>query len=149
MTKYIVEENKNGKFYYDFNDPNILHRENGPAVESVDGSKYWSQHGKRHRKDGPAVEYPNGHKEWYQNGKLHREDGPAVEHANGNKSWYQNGKRHREDGPAVECTNGHKEWYLEGVQYTEEEFLKKTCKSTCVEEVITVGKKKYKLVPID
>ena len=44
-----------------------------------------------HREDGPAVEHVNGYKAWYLNGQLHREAGPAVEHVNGYKEWYLNG----------------------------------------------------------
>jgi hypothetical protein len=36
-----------------------LHREDGPAIERNDGSKYWYLNGKKHREDGPAVEYSN------------------------------------------------------------------------------------------
>ena len=46
-----------------------------------------------HREDGPAIEYNGGSKEWYINGKLHRDDGPAVEFSNGIKLWYYNGKK--------------------------------------------------------
>ena len=35
---------------------------------------------KCHREDGPAIEGANGSKYWYLNGKLHREDGPAIEY---------------------------------------------------------------------
>lgn len=38
-----------------------------------------NEKGERHREDGPAVEYADGSKYWYQNGELHREDGPAIE----------------------------------------------------------------------
>ena len=41
-----------------------------------------------HREDGPAVEDANGSKFWYINGKLHREDGPAFEYANGFNGWF-------------------------------------------------------------
>ena len=47
----------------------ILHRENGPAVEWANGVRSWYQNGKRHRTDGPAVEYPTGSKSWYINGE--------------------------------------------------------------------------------
>ena len=55
-----------------------------------------------HREDGPAIEYANGEKHWYKNGKLHRDDGPAIKYVDEKKCWYQNGKLHREAGPAVE-----------------------------------------------
>jgi hypothetical protein len=55
--------------------------------------KYWfNENSAFHREDGPAVEYIDGDQEWYINGKLHREDGPAVVWANGYKVWYYNGK---------------------------------------------------------
>ena len=70
-----------GNTYY-YNEQNELHREDGPAVEEADGTKYWYVNGKCHRLDGPAVEWADGSKEWWVNGKLHREDGPAYEWAN-------------------------------------------------------------------
>ena len=45
-----------------------------------------------HREDGPAVEYSNGTKYWWVNGRLHREDGPAIEYADGSKRWYVDGE---------------------------------------------------------
>ena len=99
-----------------------LHREDGPAVEYFDGTKYWYLNGKRHREDSPAVEHANGSKYWFLNGKLHREDGPAVEYANGIKEWWLNGRCHREDGPAVEQPDGTKLWWLNNTLLTEEEF---------------------------
>ena len=55
------------------------------------GTKRWYLDDNLHREDGPAVEYVNGNKLWFLNDKLHRTDGPAVEYANGNKEWYLNG----------------------------------------------------------
>ena len=101
-----------------------LHREDGPAIEYVNGHKEWLWNGKNHREDGPAIEWASGIKDWYINGKLHREDGPAVEYTNGDKFWYINGKRHREDGPAIEFVNGDKEWWVNDVELSEKEFLK-------------------------
>jgi hypothetical protein len=81
-----------------------------------------------HREDGPAVEWATGTKFWYLNGKLRREDGPVVEYDDGTKFWLLNGDYHREDGPACEYADGSKSWYLHGVKLTEEEFKKKTAK---------------------
>jgi hypothetical protein len=47
-----------------------LHREDGPAIEGVDGTKCWYINGRRHREDGPAVECSDGSKIWYINGKF-------------------------------------------------------------------------------
>ena len=57
------------------------------------GTKRWyNEQGQRHREDGPAIDCANGTKYWYHNDKRHREDGPAVERTNGTKEWYLNGK---------------------------------------------------------
>jgi len=120
LSKYAYKKFDDGREF--IQDPTLKgwryngepHREDGPAMEFVNGVKEWWLNGKQHRADGPAVEYADGYKEWYVNGKLHREDGPAVEKASGHKYWYLNGKLHREDGPAIEWANGDKEWYLNG-----------------------------------
>jgi hypothetical protein len=57
------------------------------------GNKYWYQNNLLHRDDGPAVEYIDGSKEWYINGLKHREDGPAFDSDDGDKEWFINGKR--------------------------------------------------------
>jgi len=49
----------------------LLHRENNPAKEYIDGTKVWYKNGKYHREDGPAIEYPIGRKEWYLNDKCY------------------------------------------------------------------------------
>lgn len=102
---------------------NLLHRENGPAVEYIDGSKYWYENGLLHREDYPAIECSD-RKCWYQNGKYHRMYGPAVDIFGKFKCWYQYGKKHRLDGPAVEYYNGNKFWYIDDKEYTENEFNK-------------------------
>jgi len=74
----------------------------------------YTLNGEFHREDGPAIEYTNGSKYWYLNGKLHRVDGPAVEYADGDKFWYLYGELHRENGPAIEWANGRKEYRVNG-----------------------------------
>ena len=59
--------------------------------------EYKNEKGQLHRVDGPAVEYINGNKYWFINGKRHREDGPAIEYNNGNKSWFLNDIRYSEE----------------------------------------------------
>lgn len=75
-----------------------------------------------HREDGPAIERITGTKEWWINGKLHRDDGPAIEWSDGDRWWYKNGLRHREDGPAIEGNYNHKEYYLNGINYSETKY---------------------------
>jgi len=67
--KYDIKIDEYGDKYYYVN--NVLHREDGPAVEWHDGYKAWYVNGKRHREDGPAVERPNGNKDWYLNNKFY------------------------------------------------------------------------------
>ena len=58
------------------------------------GMKVWhNSKGETHRDNGPAVMWVGGSKFWYQNSKLHREDGPASEYSDGIKMWYINGTR--------------------------------------------------------
>ncbi len=64
--------NQNDKIHY--NDENQIHRDNGPAVEYEDGSKFWYQNGKNHRLDGPAIEWYDGKKEYCINGKILTEE---------------------------------------------------------------------------
>jgi hypothetical protein len=60
--------NSNLTFYY-IKGTQILHREDGPALISISGTKEWWINGKIHRDDGPAKEYRTGKKEWYLNGQ--------------------------------------------------------------------------------
>ena len=116
-TNYMIEFGYSVKITGDFIEwyrNGECHRDNGPAMEHVDGTKQWYRNGAVHRENGPAIEYFSGSKHWYRNGERHREDGPAIEYSDGDKCWYLNGKRHREDGPAIERANGHKVWYLNG-----------------------------------
>jgi len=69
MIKYRVEINDDKTIRWYKWDTNEHHREDGPAIEYADGSKWWCLNGKLHREDGPAIEYANGTKHWYRNGK--------------------------------------------------------------------------------
>lgn len=106
-----------------YNTAQLLHREDGPAIEWPNGSKEWYQNGVRHREGGPASEYRDGTHKWWQNGKLHREDGPAIVRTDGYREWWQNDQRHRIDGPAVVGPNGLRLWCLYGVSYSKKEYL--------------------------
>ena len=59
-------------------------------------TKWWTLNGMLHREDGPAVEYVNGHKAWWVHDNRHREDGPAIEYANGDKAWWLKGKKYED-----------------------------------------------------
>jgi len=90
--QYIHIDEYGNKFYYKDREMTILHRLDGPAAESADGSKAWWVNGRPHRLDGPAVQYAGVGKAWHVDGKLHRLDGPAGEFADGSKVWYIDGK---------------------------------------------------------
>ena len=58
------ETDSYGNTYY-YNDLNQYHREDGHAIEYVDGTKCWYRNDQRHREDGPAIEYADGRKEYW------------------------------------------------------------------------------------
>ena len=62
------------------------------------GTKIWRNpnSGVWHREDGPGIEYVGGSKHWYLNGIRHREDNPAIEYINGDKEWWLNGIKYTE-----------------------------------------------------
>jgi hypothetical protein len=125
--KMIVDHDGTKRWY---NEKNQLHREDGPAIEGSDGTKYWYKNGKLHREDGPAIEYADGKKEWWVYGEQYTEEGvekmekvfPILKNIfNFTKSWY-NAKQqlHREEGPALECLNRYKMWYINGKLHRED-----------------------------
>ena len=80
------------------------------------GDKVWRlKNGQYHREDGPAIEYADGTKFWFLNGKRHRKDGPAIEYASGYKAWYINGEELTEDEHANQMFI---KWCTTPVEYT-------------------------------
>lgn len=73
MQQYRVTVN-NGSIYWHKIGTDLLHREDGPAIESASGNKFWYFEGKLHRVDGPAIEWANGIKLWYIEGKEYTEE---------------------------------------------------------------------------
>ena len=61
------------------------------TVDVEGGKEKWYHNGLLHREDGPAVEWVDGTKQWYQNGLLHRIDGPATS-CKGKLGWWYRGK---------------------------------------------------------
>ena len=62
-----------------------------------DKTEWLNLDGKYHREDGPAVEYVDGYKAWYWNGQRHRLDGPAIEDADGTEYFFIDGKHYTEE----------------------------------------------------
>jgi len=70
-------------------------------IMDTPGTKAWYKDDLLHREDGPAVELTGGIKMWYKNGARHREDGPAIEWPDDSKEWYLNDEHLDEDNPRV------------------------------------------------
>ena len=100
------------------------------------GNRYWYKDDKLHREDGPAVECVDGLKVWFINGLRHREDGPAHINRTGTRRWYLNDKLHREDGPSVETSYGEKEWFLCGRELSKKEWTIKMRRKKLIELLI-------------
>ncbi|WP_175789424.1 hypothetical protein [Burkholderia cenocepacia] len=102
----------------------------------------WYSNDQLHREDGPAFISPNGTNMWYSHGAKHRLDGPAIEYADGFKAWYVDGNLHREDGPAVEWPNGNQEWWINDESLTKSEFNHWLMKKELNEKLHTLPPKK-------
>ena len=75
MTPQYIKIDKDGnKFYFKDKQMTILHREDGPAVECANGTKYWLINNKFHREDGPAIEWFSGGRIWYLNNEALTEE---------------------------------------------------------------------------
>jgi len=72
MTYHRIEKYSDCTVYYD--ERGFHHREDGPAVEWVDGRRRWCIHGKLHREDGPALVWFSGAIEWYLEGKQYTQE---------------------------------------------------------------------------
>jgi hypothetical protein len=117
------------------------------TVGSYGDIRWYNEAGQRHREDGPAIEHVNGTKEWFKNDQLHREDGPAIEYANGSKVWFINDKQHREDGPAVEHADGTKYWFINDKRLTETKFnARNNAVEVTIEEIEKILGHKVKIV---
>ncbi len=71
----------------------LTHRENGPAIITANGSRFYYHQGLPHRIGGPAQIYTNGVKKYCYKGKLHRpvQDGPALIFPDGTDTYWVNG----------------------------------------------------------
>ena len=54
MHEYTKTDNNGSKFYYKDKAMTIIHREDGPAVTTVEGDCWYMRNGLIHREDGPA-----------------------------------------------------------------------------------------------
>jgi len=84
----ILKIGNNGTRYYYDSTNRKLHRDDGPAVETVGVVKYWYQNGELSRIGGAAIIWEDGVMEWYLNGNRHRDDGPAVVYLDNGFEWY-------------------------------------------------------------
>ena len=103
--------------------------------------------GNLHREDGPAIERSNGTKYWYLNGKFHRTNGPAVEQAGGGKEWWIGGKLHRTGGPAIEIEYKEwwkDEWWINHKEVSKQEVDKLRCQ--LFQKALIVNRRSYKFL---
>ena len=61
-----ITKDQYGSKYY-LNENEMIHRDDGRAIEYYDGTKVQFNDGLKHRGDGPAVEYSDGNNEWWLN----------------------------------------------------------------------------------
>ena len=109
---------------------------NGLVADLV-GNKCWYLNDELHREDGPAVEWVNGDTWWYYKGifvgegdhpepvlwerltSVEFNGGPllngCVVDLDGIKIWFKDDQLHREDGPAVEYAGGVTGWYFKDI----------------------------------
>jgi hypothetical protein len=99
---------------YFLDEQGYLHNDDGPAVISRNGTKFWYKHGQMHRVGGPAIEYIDGSYTWYFKGQYHRDNGPAHSRIDGLKNWWIHGKLSRLDGPAIISPIGSVEFWIDG-----------------------------------
>jgi hypothetical protein len=85
------------------------HRDDGPAVITVEGSQTWFQHGVIRRKnngDGPSHIGVDGTQWWTNEKGFHRDDGPAIIYPDGARR-IQGFTIHRDDEP-----NNRNQWFI-------------------------------------
>lgn len=94
-------------------------------VCDADGTQRWYQDGRLHRLDGPAVLSADGSVwKWYKDGMQHRENGPGE--SDGRYLYYFfDGKLHREDGPVMESLGEKCEqfFFLHGKPFLIDDYL--------------------------
>ena len=62
------------------------------TVDEYGTIRYRNKNGDLHREDGPAFESLNGYKEWCINGKWYKENGPARIWSDDAVEYWLNGK---------------------------------------------------------
>lgn len=60
----VVKTNRTTTFHINYHP----HREDGPAIIDIDGTRMWYIYGLLHREDGPAVIYSDGKCRYFLNG---------------------------------------------------------------------------------
>lgn len=63
----------------------------------ISGDIWWYKNDLVHREDGPAIEWSSGRKSWFFNGKKHRKNGPALEGVLDYKEWWVNGVQYTKE----------------------------------------------------
>ena len=93
-----------------------------PEIDQRGNKRWYNDLDLLHRTDGPAVIRVDGYQSYWINGQYHRTDGPAIINSDGYQAYWINDIRHRLDGPAVINPDGTMEYWIYGNLLTEEEF---------------------------
>lgn len=103
-------------------------------VGNIDGEIYYFKAGTEilHREDGPAMEYADGSKMWYFNGNRHREDGPALIREDGTEHWYLNGEAVTEE--EVMGSKDNKDYQVGGDHYAKQSIQPWDYMEACMSE---------------
>lgn len=81
----------------------VIIKENGTKI-------YYNDDEQEHRDDGPAIISVNGDRSWLTRGLLDNDDIPSVLRSTGAILWYKDFRPCRKNGPAFDFPTGHKMW---------------------------------------
>jgi len=91
-------------------------------VDEFGTKRYFNDEGEHHRLDGPAVESLNGTKVWHINGNHHRNIDISIEYSNRTKFWHFKGKRHRVGGS---FSLKYERWFIHDEEYAKKDYYNK------------------------
>jgi len=91
-------------------------------IDELGTKRYLNDEGQHHRLDGPAVEYLDGSKYWYINRISHRNIDPSDKWSDREKYWWFKGERHRVGGSYGSV---YKPWCIHNKEYTKKEYFNK------------------------
>lgn len=107
----------------------IYHREDGPAIEYLNGSFEWRNANVIHRIGGPAMAWVKGNKKYMSDQLTENADGKLVKMSDDEKyvvmdragyACMVNGVYHCENGPAIYFEDGEQHYCIRGKYHRED-----------------------------